>query len=96
MILNNDVKLIPGSKVEAVIRISKEFVKGKYNEILQDYASRIKVRGFRVGKIPFSIIEGKYSDNIRTLTIERVIHKSLEEFLKMQLISHWVMLFLRY
>ncbi|AHH08581.1 trigger factor [Borrelia anserina] len=82
MILNNDVKLIPGSKVEAVIRISKEFVKGKYNEILQDYASRIKVRGFRVGKIPFSIIEGKYSDNIRTLTIERVIHKSLEEFFK--------------
>ncbi|ANF34068.1 trigger factor [Borrelia turicatae] len=82
MILNNDVKLIPGSKVEAVIRISKKFVKSKYNEILQDYSSRLKVKGFRIGKVPFSIIEGKYSDNIRALTIEKLIHKSLEEFFK--------------
>ncbi|AHH09317.1 Trigger factor, ppiase [Borrelia parkeri SLO] len=82
MILNNDVKLIPGSKVEAVIRISKKFVRSKYNEILQDYSSRLKVKGFRIGKVPFSIIEGKYSDNIRALTIEKLIHKSLEEFFK--------------
>ncbi|UPA18080.1 trigger factor [Borrelia puertoricensis] len=82
MILNNDVKLIPGSKVEAVIRISKKFVKSKYNEILQDYSSRLKVKGFRIGKVPFSIIEGKYSDNIKALTIEKLIHKSLEEFFK--------------
>ncbi|WP_330730098.1 trigger factor [Borrelia turicatae] len=82
MILNNDVKLIPGSKVEAVIRISKKFVKSKYNEILQDYSSRLKVKGFRIGKVPFSIIEGKYSDNIRAFTIEKLIHKSLEEFFK--------------
>ncbi|AAX17113.1 trigger factor [Borrelia hermsii] len=82
MILNDDVKLIPGSKVEAVIKISKEFVKGKYNEILQDYSSRLKIKGFRIGKVPFSIIEGKYSDNIRALTIEKLIHKSLEEFFK--------------
>ncbi|WP_421622626.1 trigger factor [Borrelia sp. MN22-0132] len=82
MILNNDVKLIPGSKVEAVIRISKRFVKSKYNEILQDYSSRLKVKGFRIGKVPFSIIEGKYSDNIKALTIEKLIHKSLEEFFK--------------
>ncbi|AHH03603.1 Trigger factor, ppiase [Borrelia nietonii YOR] len=82
MILNNDVKLIPGSKVEAVIRISKKFVKGKYNEILQDYSSRLKIKGFRIGKVPLSIIEGKYSDNIKALTIEKLIHKSLEEFFK--------------
>ncbi|BDU62721.1 trigger factor [Candidatus Borrelia fainii] len=82
MILNNDVKLISGSKVEAVIRISKKFVKSKYNEILQDYSSRLKVKGFRMGKVPFSIIEGKYSDNIKALTIEKLIQKSLEEFFK--------------
>ncbi|WP_024654873.1 trigger factor [Borrelia hispanica] len=80
MILTSNVKLMPGSKVEAVIQISKEFVKAKYNEILKDYSSRLKVKGFRTGKVPFSIIEGKYSDNIRALAIENLIHKSLEEF----------------
>ncbi|WP_040236548.1 trigger factor [Borrelia crocidurae] len=80
MILTSNVKLMPGSKVEAVIQISKEFVKAKYNEILKDYSSRLKVKGFRTGRVPFSIIEGKYSDNIRALAIENLIHKSLEEF----------------
>ncbi|AHH10791.1 trigger factor [Borrelia coriaceae] len=82
MILSSDVKLVSGSKVEVVIRISKEFIKGKYDEILQDYSSRLKVKGFRTGKVPLSIIEGKYSDNIRALTIEKIVHKSLEEFFK--------------
>lgn len=50
MILSSDVKLVSGSKVEVVIRISKEFIKGKYDEILQDYSSRLKVKGFRTGK----------------------------------------------
>ncbi|WP_024653433.1 trigger factor [Borrelia persica] len=80
MILDNDVKLMPGSKVQAVIKISKEFVKNKYNEILKDYSSRLKIKGFRVGMVPFSVIEGKYSDNIRALTIEKLVNKSLEEF----------------
>ncbi|AHH06672.1 Trigger factor, ppiase [Borrelia crocidurae DOU] len=80
MILTSNVKLMPGSKVEAVIQISKEFVKAKYNEILKDYSSRLKVKGFRTGRVPFSIIEGKYSDNIRALAMENLIHKSLEEF----------------
>ncbi|AYE36466.1 trigger factor [Borrelia turcica IST7] len=82
MILSNSVKLLPDSKVEAVIRISKEFVKGKYNEFLKDYSSRLKVQGFRTGKVPFSIIESKYSSNLKALTVEKVIHKSLEDFFK--------------
>ncbi|ASQ29360.1 trigger factor [Borrelia miyamotoi] len=82
MILHNNVRLISDSKVETVIRVSKEFVKDKYNEILQDYSSRLKVKGFRRGKVPSSLIEGKYSDNIKSLTIEKIIHQSLEEFFK--------------
>ncbi|AWG42970.1 trigger factor [Candidatus Borreliella tachyglossi] len=82
MILSNSVKLLSDSKVEAVIRISREFVKNKYNEFLRDYSTRLKVQGFRVGKIPFSIIESKYSSNLKALTMEKIIHKSLEEFFK--------------
>ena len=56
MILSDSVKLLPDSKVEAVIKISKDFVKDKYNEFLKDYSSRLKVQGLE-GRVPFSIIE---------------------------------------
>ncbi|BCR22022.1 trigger factor [Borrelia sp. HM] len=82
MILNSNVKLVSDSKVEVVIRIPKEFIKDKYNEILQDYSLRIKIKGFRPGKVPFGIIESKYADNIKALTMEKIIHQSLEEFFK--------------
>ncbi|QMU99372.1 trigger factor [Borrelia sp. A-FGy1] len=82
MILSNRVKLLPDSKVEAVIKISKEFVKDKYNEFLKDYSSRLKIQGFRVGKVPFSIIEKKYSSNLKALTVQKIIHRSLEDFFK--------------
>ena len=85
MILNSNVKLISDSKVEVIIKIPKEFIKDKYNEILKDYSLRIKIKGFRTGKVPFDIIEGKYSDNIKALTMEKIIHQSLEEFFKIAL-----------
>ncbi|UER67767.1 trigger factor [Borrelia sp. BU AG58] len=82
MILSDSVKLLSGSRVEAAIRISRDFVKCKYDEFLKDYSSRLKVQGFRVGKVPLAVIESKYSGNLRALTVEKVIHESLENFFK--------------
>ena len=82
MVLSNSVRLLSDSRVEAVIRVSRGFVKDKYDEFLKDYSSRLKVQGFRVGKVPFGVIESKYSDNLRALTIDKVIRESLEDFFK--------------
>lgn len=82
MILSKDIRLLPGSKVEAVIRVSKNIIQEKYNSLLQDYSSRLKIQGFRIGKVPISIIEKKYSEGLRATVLEEVINNSLKEFFK--------------
>ncbi|WKD00938.1 trigger factor [Borreliella americana] len=82
MILSKDIKLLPGSKVEVVIRVSKSVIQEKYNSLLQNYSSRLKIQGFRIGKVPINIIENKYSEGLRATVLEEVINNSLKEFFK--------------
>lgn len=82
MILSKDIKLLPGSKVEAVIRVSKNIIQEKYKSLLQDYSSRLKIQGFRIGKVPISIIENKYSEGLKATVLEEVINGSFKEFFK--------------
>ncbi|WKC83671.1 trigger factor [Borreliella spielmanii] len=82
MILSKDIKLLPGSKVEVVIRVSKNIIQEKYNSLLQDYSSRLKIQGFRIGKVPINIIEKKYSEGLRATVLEEVVNNSLKEFFK--------------
>lgn len=82
MILSKDIKLLPGSKVEVVIKVSKNVIQEKYNLLLQDYSSRLKIQGFRVGKVPINIIESKYSEGLRATVLEEVVNNSLKEFFK--------------
>ncbi|WP_151074143.1 trigger factor [Borreliella turdi] len=80
MILSKDIKLLPGSKVEVLIRVSKNIIQEKYNLLLQDYSSRLKIQGFRIGKVPINIIENKYSEALRASVLEEVVNNSLKEF----------------
>ncbi|KEO62558.1 trigger factor [Borreliella garinii] len=82
MILSKDIKLLPGSKVEVVIRVSKNVIQEKYKSLLQDYSSRLKIQGFRIGKVPINIIENKYSEGLRATVLEEVINDSFKEFFK--------------
>ncbi|WPM05725.1 trigger factor [Borreliella sinica] len=82
MILSKNIKFLPGSKVEVVIKVSKNIIQEKYNSLLQDYSSRLKIEGFRVGKVPISIIEKKYSEGLKAALLEEVINDSLKEFFK--------------
>ncbi|WKC79982.1 trigger factor [Borreliella tanukii] len=82
MILSKDIKLLPGSKVEVVIRVSKNIIQEKYNSLLQNYSSRLKIQGFRIGKVPINIIESKYSEGLRATVLEEVVNNSLKEFFK--------------
>ncbi|WKC88262.1 trigger factor [Borreliella japonica] len=82
MILSKDIKLLPGSKVEVVIRVSKNVIQEKYNLLLKDYSSRLKIQGFRIGKVPISIIENKYSEGLRATVLEEVVNYTLKEFFK--------------
>nr|WP_214645968.1 trigger factor [Borreliella spielmanii] len=80
--MSKDIKLLPGSKVEVVIRVSKNIIQEKYNLLLQDYSSRLKIQGFRIGKVPINIIEKKYSEGLRATVLEEVVNNSLKEFFK--------------
>ncbi|WKC86428.1 trigger factor [Borreliella lanei] len=82
MILSKDINLLPGSKVEVVIKVSKSVIQEKYNSLLQDYSSRLKIQGFRIGKVPINIIENKYSEGLRATVLEEVVNSSLKEFFK--------------
>ncbi len=82
MILSKDIKLLPGSKVEVIIRVSKNVIQEKYKSLLQDYSSRLKIQGFRIGKVPINIIENKYSEGLRATVLEEVVNDSFKEFFK--------------
>ncbi|QFI14713.1 trigger factor [Borrelia sp. CA_690] len=82
MIFSKDIKLLPGSKVEAVIRVPKNIIQEKYSSLLKDYSSRLKIQGFRIGKVPINIIENKYSEGLRATVLEELVNNSLKEFFK--------------
>jgi trigger factor len=62
-------------------------VQKERNQIASQFAKRIRMPGFRKGKVPASVVEKQYGPSIDSQTLERVINSAYQEALRDQKLS---------
>ena len=56
----------------------------EFEKIVQDYAKKAKVSGFRPGKVPLDIIKRKYYLNIKNSLVRSLVPRVIDEELRSQ------------
>ena len=51
---------------------------------LKALAGRVKIDGFRPGKVPFSLVKKRYSDSVRYEVVESLLGSSFQEAARQQ------------
>lgn len=74
-------------KKKIFVTLSREEVDREYQTTLREYARKVKVKGFRPGKVPLSIVERFYGKSIQEETRDRLVQRSFEDLLKEKGIS---------
>lgn len=80
------------SPVQRKIRVEvpAETVANEFSRAYQDLARRVRVKGFRTGKAPRSVLQGVYGDEVKGQLRSRLVEDSLGEVIKergLQLVS---------
>jgi len=81
MFLEKEVKKEPNARVSLAIKIDKTGVNEAREEIIQDFTRKAKIPGFRKGKVPRNIILTRFSQEIKSETINTLVSKSLKQIL---------------
>ena len=66
------------------ITVPSDRVQRERRKIASQFASRVKMPGFRKGKVPASVVEKQYGRSIDSETVERVINDAYQEALREQ------------
>lgn len=66
------------------ITVPAERVQKERQKIASQFATRVKMPGFRKGKVPSSVVEKQYGPSIDSQTVERVINAAYQEALQEQ------------
>ena len=64
------------------ITVPADRVRKERTKIASQFARRIRMPGFRKGKVPSSVVEKQYGPSIDSQTIERVINEAYQEALR--------------
>lgn len=64
---------------KVTIEIPAEEIESKISKRLNELAKKVKMPGFRPGKTPLKLIQGRYGDGVRQEVIEEAVNKSLFE-----------------
>lgn len=76
------VEDVSAVKKKLFVTLSKEEVEQGYKNTLQEYAKKVRIKGFRPGKAPLNIVEMYYSRHVLEDTRDRLIQKSFEDAIK--------------
>jgi trigger factor len=72
------------------IELPANEVAGEFSRAYQDLGKRVRIKGFRAGKAPRSVLQGIYGDEIREQVRSQLVEHSLGEVIKdrgLQLVS---------
>ena len=79
MKVEKEVSRLPDSAVKLSVTVSKEDVAENYTNLLKKYAKDIRLPGFRKGKIPTSVIERKFKDEITQEATGGIVNDALNQ-----------------
>ena len=84
MELNSDIQMENLSDIKRKLQIvvpSTE-VTAEFNRVYKDLGKRVKVKGFRPGKVPRSVLEMYYKKQVQEEVSDALVRRSLEDALK--------------
>jgi trigger factor len=72
------------SPVQRKVRVElpAETVAGEFSRAYKNLGQRVRVKGFRSGKIPRRVLEGMYGDQVKGEVRSHLVEESLEEIVK--------------
>ena len=82
MIADKSIKELENSSVALTVTVTADTIENDYKVALQKYASSIQLKGFRKGKAPISVLEGKFGKAIREESTFNTIEEALKEALE--------------
>lgn len=82
MVAAKKIERLERSRARLEVTVSGENTRKAYDELLVEYAKNARVDGFRQGKVPASVLERKYGEELRLEAMGRVMDKAVEEALE--------------
>lgn len=82
--MKSEIKSADGLVREIEIEVDAETVDAAFAEAYKKYSKEAKIKGFRPGKAPMSVIKSKFGDAIRDEVLDELMEKSYPEAVKEQ------------
>ncbi|MGH0054198.1 MAG: trigger factor [Sphaerochaetaceae bacterium] len=81
MIADKSIKELENSSVALTVTVTADTIEKDYQAALKKYSSTVQIKGFRKGKAPVSVLEGKFGKAIREESTFNTIEDALKEAL---------------
>jgi trigger factor len=75
------VETLGGLERKLIISVPSEKLESEIESRLKNLAHKVKIDGFRPGKVPFSVVKKRYSDSVRHEVVRDQIQETLYEAL---------------
>lgn len=82
MISEKKVERLENSAVKLSIVVPAAEVRRSYDKMMREYASNVRIDGFRKGHVPASVLERKFGDSLRLDAMGRVLEAAVDEAVK--------------
>ncbi len=82
MIASKKIDRLPNSAARLTVTGGAAEGRGEYDGLLRDYAQKVRIDGFRKGKVPVAVLERKFALEMKSEAMGRVLEKAVEEALK--------------
>ncbi len=76
------VETLNGLERKITVSVPSDKIEEEVSQRLKDLAQKVKMDGFRPGKVPMHIVKSRYSDNVRMEVARDLIQSTLFEALK--------------
>jgi len=77
-----DVDILSPIQRKIHIEITGEAVREEFSRVYGALSQRARIKGFRPGKVPRTVLEGIYGDEAKSRTLSRLVEQSLREAVK--------------
>lgn len=81
LVLNKEIERQENSAVKLTVTVGKDAAKKEYDDLVKKYCKTVRLKGFRKGKVPPSVLEQKYGESLKQETALNLLDSSLQEAL---------------
>ncbi|MGA2586553.1 MAG: trigger factor [Candidatus Aminicenantales bacterium] len=79
--LKSEIRDLSGTQKEIVAELRAEDVGREYERVLDQYAGRVKLKGFRQGKAPKALVKQMFAPDIQKSVLDTLIPQVLDEII---------------